>query len=101
VSRIFVYVVSSANIYLSEVGTAIVMKSSLSHHFGGILPTSSGLRTKQGVLLLHVGFLLGLFFDPEYGGACLPEMSVDLQHTTQDCIIEGETRCQLSPGHEW
>jgi hypothetical protein len=50
-----------------EILTAVVMKSSI---FWDIRPCSP-LKIKRrfgGTCRIHAGFLLGLFFDPEYGG---------------------------------
>jgi hypothetical protein len=48
---------------------------------------------KQGsaYYLLHGGFLLGLFFNPEVGGDMFPEMSVDFQWTTWCYIPDDRT----------
>jgi hypothetical protein len=41
--------------------------------------------------LIHTGFFLGLFFEPEDGGACSSEMSGDFQQTTLRYIPEDRT----------
>jgi hypothetical protein len=41
--------------------------------------------------LLHTGFLLDLFLDPEDGASCFFESLVDFQQTTERCIPDERT----------
>jgi hypothetical protein len=77
--------------------TAVVIKISI---FWGITPYSplkidrrfgqTRLLHLQGLLAtsFHVGFLFGLFFDPEIEATCSSEKSVDSQRTTRRYIPE-------------
>jgi hypothetical protein len=60
------YVKLSSHYVGFEVLTALVMKSSL---FWAITPCSPFEVNQLACYLLHAGFLLGLFFDAEDGGA--------------------------------
>jgi hypothetical protein len=71
-------------------------------------PASSVLKNKPSkdpasmhaelVIYFDAGFMLGLFFDPENGGACCSETSVSLQRSTWRYIPEDRTlhnhRCE-------
>jgi hypothetical protein len=64
-----------------------------SYIFWDIMPCSP--LTFQGTchlhLLLHAGYLLVLFFDPEVGGNMFLEMIVDFQQSMQRYVPEGRT----------
>jgi hypothetical protein len=72
----------------------------VSWHFGG---TSSGSKQSSAWYLLHAGFLLGLFFDPEDGGDMFLRTLVDYQRTTQHYIPEDRTlqNCSQSSSSFW
>jgi hypothetical protein len=54
-------------------------------------PPSAGSKNDSACYLLHAGFFLGLFFDPEDGDEFSYETSVEFQRTTLRYIPEGRT----------